>query len=96
MVNTYSELELKKFDQWVRKRLDECKGDEDCYEDVWEQILTKIGDPSGKVRGLGFGGRLRGFLDGAQKIIPGISPGQNSMGKPKSGVESEVMLRRYK
>ena len=34
VVNTYSEPELKKFDQWVRKRLDECKGDEDCYEYV--------------------------------------------------------------
>ena len=72
MMNSYTELELEKFDQWVRKRLEECKGDEYCYEYVWARIIQKIGDPSRKGIGYGFAGRLRGFLDGAQKIFLGI------------------------
>ena len=96
MVNTNSELELKKFDQWVRKRLDECKGDEDCYEDVWEQILTKIGDPSRKGRGYRITDRMSGFLGGAYKIIPGISPGRKTMRDSELRIESEVMLHKGK
>ena len=93
MVNSFSELERKKFDNWVRMKLDECKGDEDCYEFVWGQILIRLGDPSRKMSGYRFKGRLRGFLDIAHKIIPGKTPLQSSQGIPKSGVEREVMLR---
>jgi hypothetical protein len=95
-VNSYSQVELEKFDQWVRMRLEECQGDDDCFELVWEQILQKIGDPSRKMGRYGIKRRLGGFLDGAQNKFPGASLLQRSMGEPKSGVESEVMLRKGK
>jgi hypothetical protein len=95
-VNSYSQVELEKFDQWVRMRLEECQGDEDCFELVWEQIIQKIGDPSRKMGGYGLTKRIGGFFGGAHKFFPGASSSHSSKGEPKSGVESEVMLQRDK
>lgn len=96
VVNSNSNLELENFDQWVRKRLEECNGDEDCFQFVWEQILHKLGIPSRKGPATRITERLSGFLDGAYGIVPGKFFGRKPMQDSEFRNESEVMLYKCK